>query len=515
MGPRGRGPIDPRLWRYARSSRRYLVVHGLFGAIVTAATILTAAMVAGVLADLIVEPGHRTFGQQAWRLSVLAIAVGVRVGAAYGQQRFADAAAGTVVAELRERALATVTDPRRVSPRRLAEMRDRLATLLTRGLDALAPYLTGFVPALVSVVVTVPAVVIVMMIVDLTSGLIVLGTLPLIPIFMVLIGRLTSSRTRDRLDAMDRQSAQLLDLIAGLPTLRALGREREPAPRVRSLGDAHRRSTMSALRIAFLSGTVLELLATLSVALVAVSIGLRLVFGEMSLYAGVLCLVLAPEAYLPLRAVGSRFHESEAGTEAAREVLDVIDEGTPTQSGAVVPNPRAAIEIRGVGLHGRDGWAPRDVTATIEPGTLTVIAGPNGCGKSSLLLVLLGALAPDAGTIAIGGVDMVDMDREAWWDRVGWLPQQATDPAERLSAGQRQRAALDRVLDLADTTVLMLDEPAAHMDRSAAARALADVQERVAAGDTVIVVSHDRDWIAAADQVIGLRADVSIGAADD
>ncbi|WP_018177994.1 ABC transporter ATP-binding protein/permease [Jongsikchunia kroppenstedtii] len=514
MASGGRGPIDPRLWRYARSSRRYLLVHGVFGAIVTAATIVTAVLVAGMLADLIVEPGQRTFGDQSWRLSLLAVAVVVRVGAAYGQQRFADDAAGTVIAELRERALATVTDPRKVSPRRLVEIRDRLATLLTRGLDALAPYLTGFVPALVSVLVTVPAVVVVMLVVDLTSGLIVLGTLPLIPIFMVLIGRLTSSRTRDRLDAMDRQSAQLLDLIAGLPTLRALGRQREPAPRVRALGEAHRRSTMSALRIAFLSGAVLELLATLSVALVAVSIGLRLVFGEMSLYAGVLCLVLAPEAYLPLRAVGSRFHESEAGTEAAREVLDVIDEGVAAPTGGLVPNPQAPISIRDVGLCGRDGWAPRGLTATIAPGTLTVIAGPNGSGKSSLLLVLLGALEPDEGAVEIGGVGMPDVDRDAWWRRVGWLPQQATDPADRLSAGQRQRAALDRVLSVPDADVLMLDEPAAHMDRTIAAGVLTELRERADRGDTVIVVSHDRDWIAAADRVIALESDAPIGAAD-
>lgn len=486
----------------------------MFGAIVTAATIVTAVMVAGVLADLIVESGHRALGHQSLRLSILAVAVFVRVGAVYGQQRFADAAAGTVIAELRGRALATVTDPRGVSPRRLAELRDRLATLLTRGLDALGPYLTGFVPALVSVVVTVPVVVIVMTIVDPTSGLIVLGTLPLIPIFMVLIGRLTSARTRDRLDAMDRQSAQLLDLIAGLPTLQALGRQREPASRVRALGEAHRRSTMSALRIAFLSGAVLELLATLSVALVAVSIGLRLVFGHMGLYAGVLCLVLAPEAYLPLRAIGSRFHESEAGTEAAREVLDVIEGGAAAPTGGIVPNPQAPIVIRGVGLRGRDGWAPRGINMTIESGTLAVIAGPNGSGKSSLLLVLLGALEPDAGAVEIGGVAMADIDREAWWRRVGWLPQQATDPAERLSAGQRQRAALDRVLSRPDATVLMLDEPAAHMDRIAAAGALAELRERADRGDTVIVVSHDHDWIAAADQMIDLRSDEPIGAAD-
>lgn len=180
-----------------------------------------------------------------------------------------------------------------------------MATTLTRGLEAVGPYLTGYVPALVLSVVVIPVLVVVMAWADLTSAVIVVITLPLIPVFMILIGLMTRERTADRLDAMSRLSSQLLDLIAGIPTLRALGRERDPAARVRELGQAHRKSTMAALRVAFLSGAVLEFLATLSVALVAVSIGLRLVFGEMGLYGAVLALILAPEVYLPLRSAGA------------------------------------------------------------------------------------------------------------------------------------------------------------------------------------------------------------------
>lgn len=191
--------------------------------------------------------------------------------------------------------------------------------------------------------------------------MIIVITLPLIPLFMILIGLMTRDRTERKLATMSRLSAQLLDLVTGLPTLRALNRARAPARQVADLGQAHRRSSMSSLRVAFLSGGVLEFLATISVALVAVGIGLRLVSGEMTLYAGVLALILAPEAYLPLRQVGAQFHNSVDGVTAAGEVLDLIDSGSAgagvgrTRSCTVAGEP---IRLLDVGVHGRDGWAP-------------------------------------------------------------------------------------------------------------------------------------------------------------
>ncbi|NED70613.1 ATP-binding cassette domain-containing protein, partial [Streptomyces sp. SID10244] len=195
-----------------------------------------------------------------------------------------------------------------------------------------------------------------------------------------------------------------------LPTLRALNRSRGPAERVAQLGRTHRRTTMSALRVAFLSGAVLELLATLCVALVAVGIGIRLVYGEMSLYAGVLALILAPEAYHPLRQVGAQFHNSADGVAAAGEVVELIE--AADAPAAPHPGHRTCsvagqqIRLLDVGVHGRDGWAPHRLAATIGPGELTVLTGSNGAGKSTTLLAVMGLIEPDEGSVLIGSISV-------------------------------------------------------------------------------------------------------------
>ncbi|ETD33103.1 thiol reductant ABC exporter subunit CydD [Williamsia sp. D3] len=552
-----RPPIDPRLWRYSRTSRRYLVITVLMAVVSVATVIVTAAMVASILSELIVSPGLRSLDAQASHLSWLAASVVMRVAATYLHDRYAHRAGAQVIAELREAALAVVSDPARTAPRDLLTRRERLATILTRGIEALGPYLTGYVPALVLSVVVIPVLIVVMAMADMTSAIIVVITLPLIPIFMILIGVMTRDRTADRLAAMSRLSSQLLDLIAGIPTLRALGRELEPAGRIGELGQAHRRSTMKALRIAFLSGAVLEFLATLCVALVAVSIGLRLVFGDMGLYGGVLALVLAPEIYLPLRAAGAQFHNSEAGTASADEIFDIIEaeSAAPTTVGRSVPVAGAAITLSGVGVEGRDGWAPDDVTATIRPGRLTVVVGPNGTGKSTVLSAILGLQALDAGSILIGDVPVADFDREALWEQVSWLPQHPVlvpgtvrdnfllggpvSGADResacrasgfdevvaglpqgwdtqlghrgvgLSAGQRQRLALARVL-ASPAPLLLLDEPTTHLDAVAETEVCRVLQDRAHAGDTVVVVAHRPALLVAADDVVEIGAHVHV-----
>lgn len=544
-------PIDPRLLRYSRTSRRYLALTVVMAVVQVGAVIVTATMVASILSELIVSPALRSLDAQAWYLAVLAAAIGVRVAAVYLHDRYAHRASSRVIAELRNAALIAVSDPARTSPRELLRGRDRLATTLTRGLEAVGPYLTGYVPALVLSVVVIPVLVVVMAWADLTSAVIVVITLPLIPVFMILIGLMTRERTADRLDAMSRLSSQLLDLIAGIPTLRALGRERDPAARVRELGQAHRKSTMAALRVAFLSGAVLEFLATLSVALVAVSIGLRLVFGEMGLYGAVLALILAPEVYLPLRSAGAQFHNSEAGVASAREVFAIIeDEKTRTAPATrSVAVAGASIAVVGLGVHGRDGWAPHDLTATIAAGRMTVLTGPNGSGKSTLLAAILGLQTPDEGSILIGSVPVAELDRQALWEQVAWLPQHPVlvpgtvaqnfellgpvGDTERekacrvsgfdkvledlgegwhtllgsggvgLSAGQRQRLALARVLS-SPAPLLLLDEPTTHLDpasETAVARAL---QARARSGDTVVVVAHRPAMISVGDDIIDI-----------
>ncbi|MFZ2511568.1 MAG: thiol reductant ABC exporter subunit CydD [Gordonia sp. (in: high G+C Gram-positive bacteria)] len=540
-------PLDPRLLKYSPSARGYVIFTAVFQAATVVATVVAAFALAGLLAEIITDPATRSFAAQATHLWVLGCALTVRVGVGYLAGRYAHRAAYGSIAELRVAALDRLTDPAHTSPRTLLTARERALTVLLRGLDSLVAYFAGYLPALLATAIITPVVVIVMAFVDFTSALIVIVTLPLIPVFMVLIGLMTRDRTQHKLEAMSAQTAQLMDLLTGLPTLRALGRAQGPAARVQRLGEKLRITTMSSLRVAFLSGAALEFIATLSVALVAVSIGLRLVFGEMTLYAGILALILAPEAYLPLRQVGAQFHNSEDGMAAAREVMEFIeapDDASPLPAAApplpelVEGSPGATVVLASVGIFGRDGWAPRELSAAIKPGRVSVLAGPNGSGKSSVLSVILGLLRPDEGSV------WVDPDAT-----LAWLPQHPVvlpgtvrenleffgvpDP-ERLaaacaatgfdavlaelpdgmeavlgasgaglSAGQRQRLALTRVL-AAPASLLLLDEPTAHLDPDSEDSVLAAVTERAAAGATVVMVAHHGEAIGVGDVVVEL-----------
>ena len=558
-----RPPLDPRLLRYSPTTRRYVGVTAAFAVAEVVAIIVVAAMVASIVSELIVSPGARSFAAQGVHLTVLAAALAARAAMAYGHDRYAHRAAERAIAEMRAQALDVLTDPARTSPRSLTAIREHASTVLLRGLDALGPYLSGYLPALVAAAVLTPTVTVVIAFADWPSALIILVTLPLIPLFMVLVGLMTRDRTTRKLATMSRLSAQLLDLIAGLPTLRALNRAGAPAVRVGELGEAHRRSTMSSLRVAFLSGAVLELLATLCVALVAVGIGLRLVYGEMSLYAGVFALILAPEAYLPLRRVGMQFHNSTDGLTAAEQVFELITPQSEAATLSATGNRGVSvagepITVLDVGIHGRDGWAPECLRTTIEPGALTVFAGPNGSGKSTMLAAMMGLLAPDAGSVLIGSTPVGQADPAALHEQIAWLPQQPVivpgtvaenlelfgaldrDAFESvsaatgfaavlgglpgrfgtvlgtggvgLSAGQRQRLALTRVL-ASPAPLLLLDEPTAHLDEASERDVFAALRDRARAGDTVVVVAHRGVAREYADRVVDFPAATGAAAA--
>lgn len=580
-----RPPVDPRLWRYARSARRYLALSVALSVVITGSIVVAAVMLARVLAGVVTDPGRRTPAAWTTELLVLVLAVVCRVLATWVQSRLAHRAGAGVVAELET---AVLTAGARLSPRELESRRTELAVVVGTGLSGLRGYLIGYIPALLLAVLVPPIVLAVIAIHDPVSGLIVLVTLPLIPVFMILIGLLTQGRAEATLAATTRLSDQLLDLFAGMPTLRALGRERGEsgsstagvadsaqtrpgtmAGRVRELGAGLRQRTMRALRIAFLSSMVLELLATLSVALVAVSIGLRLVFGEMSLYAGLVALVLAPEVYLPLRMVGERFHAAQDGMAAADKAFAVLesvpgaaDSGGRT-CGVAEPWHRAGVvRLHELSVAARNGFAPQGLSAELRPGVVTVLAGPNGSGKSTAIQAILGLIAPDHGSVTVDGVDVRDLDQDEWWAHIAWLPQRpvlvpgtlrenlelfgarAESPAAHgptrvvddleaacvatgfdtvldelpdrwhtvvgpggvgLSLGQRQRLALTRVL-ATDRPILLLDEPTAHLDADSEAAVLAALRQRALAGATVIVIGHRPTVLAAGDHVVQVRA---------
>ncbi|MFC9358698.1 thiol reductant ABC exporter subunit CydD [Rhodococcus sp. NPDC057014] len=550
-GERGsRRPVDPRLWRYSAAARGYLVLTVGLSIVNVAMVIVSAIVIGRVLGGVIVDDAT-DLGRWSTELTVLAAAVGIRVLGTWTQSRFAHRSASRVVAELKGEVLGVAT---RMRPRALDPRRDEIATVLTRGIDGLVPYLTGYLPALVLAGTLTPATLAVIAFQDLTSAAIIVVTLPLIPVFMILIGLLTRGKAVKTLTAMTTLSSQLLDLLAGLPTLRALGREQGPATRVRELGDAHRRTTMSALRVAFLSSMVLELLATLCVALVAVSIGLRLVYGGMELEAGIVALILAPEVYLPLRMVGTQFHAAEDGMAAASRAFAVIDADRPDPAdGAVVVDATGArLEFDDVDVASRRGLAPHGLSGTVEPGAVTVLTGPNGSGKSTAVHALLGLVEPAGGQVRVAGVPVSSLDRSAWWSQVAWLPQHpvlvpgtldenlrligdvvdleqacaATGFDEvlaelpdgwntsvgsggtGLSLGQRQRLALTRVL-ATRRPVLVLDEPTAHLDDASERTVLDSLRSLAVAGRTVVMVGHRPAVLAAADRVIEVSADVA------
>lgn len=531
--------------------RRYLVAAVGCGVLISGCAIGSAIVLAGVVARILGDPSARSVRVVLGPLSILLALWAVRTVAHWCQARLGQRGASAVIADLSGQVLTAATARQ---PNELAAQRDTAAVVVTGGLDGLRPYFTGYLPTLLLAAILTPATVAVIATYDLKSTVIVVISLPLIPIFMVLIGLATADRSAAALAAMTTLQARLLDLIAGIPTLRALGRARGPEQRIAELAAAHRRSAMATLRVAFLSALVLELLATLGVALIAVGIGLRLVFGEMTLTTGLTVLLLAPDVYWPLRRIGVEFHAAQDGRTAAAEAFALIGE-------PLVPQPRthtvtargAQIRLEHLGVAGRDGQAPCDLSAMIEPGSVTVLTGRNGAGKSTTLQAIAGLTAPTSGRVTVAGVDVADLQPTGWWEQLSWLPQRpmlvpgtvgdnlellgplqnletacalagfdtvlAELPNGRdtvlgsggagLSLGQRQRLGLARALGSA-AAVLLLDEPTAHLDTRTEQRVLRAIVERARAGATVVIVGHRAPVLAIGDRVVEVLADSEV-----
>ncbi|WP_407317267.1 thiol reductant ABC exporter subunit CydD [Isoptericola halotolerans] len=447
-------PLDPRLLRQVRAARSYVLLTTVLGAASAALVVVQAFAIAHALAPVVVatSPGGRGAGagEVAGWLAVLAGTAVGRSLVAWAQERYGRRAATQVVADLREQVVAHAVG---LGPRPPAGAAPAdIATLATRGLTDLEPYLVRFLPQLLLTALVTPATVLVVLGLDWVSAVIAVATLPLVPFFMWLIGTMTAGTSERRLAAVERLGAQVLDLISGLPTLRAFGRQVGPGRRVRALGEASRRATMGTLRVAFLSGAVLELLTTLCVAIIAVGVGLRLVHGGVELVPALTVLVLAPEIFLPLRRVGAEFHASTDGLAATRRAFALLDlpapgGPAPARTGPDDPEPAAPVPVAAgatlvlddvtVRAPGRHVDAPAGLSARIplgtgEPGGGRVVAlrGPSGAGKSTVALLLLGLLRPDTGTVSLElsergpGVPAPGPDSSrGWWDQVAWVPQ--------------------------------------------------------------------------------------------
>lgn len=541
-------PIDPRLLRYARSTRLFLgavVALGLAGA----GLVVGQAM---LIADIVVGAFERGLDGAALRTPLLLLAA-VALGrglVAWLTELAAHRASAAVKSELRGRLLDRAAD---LGPGRLSGQRTgSLVSLATRGVDALDDYFSRYLPQLGLAVVVPVAVLARIVTEDWVSAAIIVVTLPLIPLFMILIGMATQSRMDRQWRLLSRLSGHFLDVVVGLPTLKVFGRAKAQAESIRKITDDYRQATMRTLRIAFLSSFALELLATLSVALVAVTIGMRLVHGELDLYTGLVILILAPEAYLPLRQVGAQYHAAAEGLAAAEEIFEVLETPAPAPGGgADVPATGVRIALDGVEVRyeGRGASSPGPVSLVVGPGECVALTGPSGAGKSTLLNVLLGFVTPTAGQVRVGETDLAELSLEQWRERIAWVPQrphlfagtiaenvrlarpgaddEAVEAALRdagawgfvsalpggaqtllgeggagLSAGQRQRLALARAF-LADRPVLLLDEPTAALDGETEA-AVVDAVRRLAVGRTVLLVVHRPALLAVADRVVAV-----------
>lgn len=453
-----------------------------------------------------------------------------------------------VIAQLRDASLRALgrLGPGWVGSRSTAEV-----TLTAgRGLDALGPYFTRYVPQLVLTAVATPVLVIVILTQDVTSGIIVIITLPLIPVFMVLVGWATQAAQLRQWETLGRLSRGFLDTVNGLATLKLFGRQYRQAERIRAVSDDYRVRTMKVLRISFLSGFVLELGASLSVALVAVEIGLRLLGGDLGLSVGLFVLLLAPEVFLPIRNVGSSYHAATQGIQAAASVFEILDDDRRHAGDTGGAVPRVAVEVADGALRFDDvaiAYDGREVVSglTVEfaPGTFTVVTGRSGSGKSSAIAAVLGFVPFDGairlGSRTAGGSETV-RERVAWAGQRPGLVQgtilsnvalgEAEPDAELgvralaaaaaselqpdapvgvagsgLSGGQAQRVAVARAIYRMlsrDCPVLILDEPTSALDDTTEARLVRSLREFAADGRTVVVVSHRAAVIDAADSLV-------------
>jgi thiol reductant ABC exporter CydD subunit len=548
------GPIDRRLLGLARGTRRYLVATVALGGATAGLVVAQAWLIADTVSRAVV--GHDSLTALRRPLTVLFLVIVSRALVGLVQARTADRASATAKSELR---VALVERIAHLGPGVIdRERAGRLTVLTTTGIDALDSYYARYVPQLFLAVVVPVAVLLTVLQTAWIAAVIIAVTVPLIPVFMVLVGASTAARMQNQTALLQRLAGHFLDVVAGLPTLKVFGRAKAQVDTIRDITNRYRVATMSTLKVAFLSSLILELLATFSVALVAVAVGLRLLGGHLSFDSALFVLILAPEAYLPLRLLGTNYHASAEGLTAADEVFAVLALPVPVRGTRLdVPDPsRTGLRIDNLEVRypGRLVPALRGVTLAVGPCEVLAVTGRSGSGKSTLLSVLLG-LAPEwSGSVRVGAVDLTDLDVDAWRASLAWVPQRphlfarsiaenvrlgAADATEDrvwaaivdagledvvarlpdglhtplgqdgagLSAGERQRVALARAF-VRDAPLILLDEPTANLDGRTEEGVLAAIR-RLTAGRTAVVVAHRPSLLALADRVVDLTPDSS------
>ena len=531
----GRGPVDPRLLSRARATRFFLGAGVAAGTATAMLVIYQAWLLARTISSFSTAT---TLDGLSTTLVLLAVVLLGRAALTWLTTWLAHRSAAAVKSQLRHDIMAATLESPGSTPSA------SLVTLMTQGLDGLDGYFSKYLPQLV-LAVTIPLFVgAAILFADWGSALIIAVTVPLIPLFMAMVGWTTEARVRRRYRYQTRLARHFADLVAGLPTLQVFGRAKAQAEGLRRTEDANRGETMGTLRISFLSALVLELLSTLSVAIVALTIGTRLVYYGIDFRTALFVLILAPEVYLPIRQVGVHYHDSADGIAAAEAAFVEIDRMQASQGTAAVGTGPIVVEEL-THSYG-DVVALPPTSFVLAPGEVVALSGPSGGGKSTLLAVMLGFLTPTAGSVTIDGVGPADTTGRTWRRRFAYVPQtpgliagtvadnvRLADPqagddevrevlaaagapeleldhpvgdeAEGLSAGERRRVGIARALlrIRRDADVLVLDEPTAGLDADSEAIVVESVR---ASGASAIVVSHRPAVLAAADRVVLIGA---------
>jgi thiol reductant ABC exporter CydD subunit len=543
--------LDQRLLARARAARRLLVFDSALGVAGAVLLVVQATLIARIVAQAFSGSSLRDVAPE---LVLLTLAFAARGALAWGFEVAGRRAAWTVLSELR---LALVERRLRAhAPALDGTEAGEIAAVAVQGVDGLEAYFGRYLPQVVLAAV-VPFVVLAWVAtIDVGSALLLLITLPLVPLFMWLIGRYTSERTRERWLALRLLSTHFLDVVRGLPTLRAFNRSRAQGAVISDVGERYRRAAMGTLRVSFLSGSVLELAATLGVALVAVTVGVRLVDGGIGLQAGLTVLILAPELYAPLRRLGAQFHASADGVAVAERMMALLDAPpSAAASGRLTPLSPAEAPVRLEGVSFAYPSRPRLVLDRLDlellPGETVALVGPSGAGKSTVAMLLLGFAEPTSGHITIGGLNLADCRLDLWRRQLAWVPQRPTvfrgtiadnirlgaaaasekdtreaamlagadrfiralplgyetvvgDGGRPLSMGELRRIALARAF-VRDAPLVILDEPTADLDRTSA-DVVAEAIERLRVGRTVLLIAHRPELVRRADHVAYLDA---------
>jgi thiol reductant ABC exporter CydD subunit len=535
------------------SLRRAALLALALGVVSAAATVAQAVALAVVIERSLL---HRVgIGAVTPDLAIVAGAIVARAVIAFVGEQSAQRTGQDVVTTLRAQLLrhALALGPSWLAAERAGE----LSLTATRGLQSLHTYFARYLPQ-AAMAATIPVILLAWIASqDWLSLVVVVALVLAVPLTMIYFGREATKRSQRQWRRLGSLAARFLQLIEGLPTLRAFGREGQGRREVAAATDGVRQATMRTLRVAFLSALAMDLLAGFGVGLVAMVLGLRLLWGELSLQTALAVLLVAPEVFVPLRRAGAEFHASTEGQAAVARVLDVLDTAAPVAAagtGSPAPGlPAGAVHVDGlrVDYEHRDAPALDHFTLHVEPGQRVALIGPSGAGKSTVLAALLAFVTPTSGTLHAGDRSAASSPVETWRATFAWLPQRpalfaasvadnvrlgapdATDAlvhdvlgavgltplvaqwpdglATRLgqggltlSAGERQRVALARAL-LSPAPVLLLDEPTASLDPGTVAT-MAQAIEPWLAGRTVIVAAHDAVLLPRFDQVVTLPA---------